>query len=155
MKLKNLIKNYNIFFVIFIIMLGFYIVSSLNYNESFKSKRRNNVKSKKSYRKTCRDPQFCGVNETKLIKCENNDIITNNNMKKDKRCIDNQKWKSQQEANTRGIETINCHTDINRNIYDKNEWLIYECAANNEEINDLKEKGFKRQEDIENNCLFM
>tara|TARA_Y100000591_G_scaffold332515_1_gene370127 strand:- start:2332 stop:2793 length:462 start_codon:yes stop_codon:yes gene_type:complete len=153
MKLKNLIKNYNIFFVIFIIMLGFFIVSSLNYNESF-SKRRKNVKSKNFYTKTCHDPEFCGVNETKLIKCENDDIITNNNMKKDKRCKNNQKWETQEKANTK-IDTINCHTDINRNIYDKNEWLIYECAANNEEINDLKEKGFKRQENIENNCSFM
>ena len=164
MKLKNLIKkykNYNIFFIIFIIMLGFCIVLSPNFNESFRGKKKK-VKSKMttSKKKRCHDPQLCDLNKTKLYKCEENDIITaNSNMKKVKICKKNNlKFKTQSSAN-KNIRSINCHEDIDPIIYDKNKFLIYECAQDNTEINNLKQKGwdldFTMKEYRESKCLVM
>ena len=106
------------------------------------------------------EPQLCD-NKTELYKCEDNDTINDNpNMKKVEICKKDKKFKTQSSAN-KNTKYINCYEDIDPNRYDKNQFLIYECAKDDTETENLQKNGWdldyilKEESKEESKCVIL
>ena len=154
MKLRNIIKkykNYNIIFIIFIIMLGLCIYLSLTGSESLIEGARNKKNKKKNKKKDLCEPRECENNLTKYTKCvdiHNIDPIS-------RRLYQGQLGEVVYHCPKKNVEIMTCNVE-NDTDKDHNGWVLSICAPEFSEFNsssmtEEQEKNIKIiQQDISN-----